>query len=153
MRFKDHTEWGFPQGICSDARLTHRAIEKLADLAKREGVALRERYLRVAKRAAMMVGRYIHAHQFKRARARSSSCAPGSVRLIRDGRHKIGSDRALEEHFAPLLALALRVRRREARWRGPKVYSLHAAEVECIGKGKPRAPYEFGGNRLPSSCR
>src|SRR5205085_955442 len=27
---------------------------------------------------------------------------------------------------------------------GPKVYSLHAHEVECIGKGKARAPYEFG---------
>src|SRR5205814_9782461 len=25
-----------------------------------------------------------------------------------------------------------------------KVYSLHAPEVECIGKGKARAPYEFG---------
>lgn len=28
--------------------------------------------------------------------------------------------------------------------RGPKVYSLHAPEVECIGKGKPHEPYEFG---------
>jgi IS5 family transposase len=25
-----------------------------------------------------------------------------------------------------------------------KVYSLHAPEVECIGKGKPHKPYEFG---------
>ena len=25
-----------------------------------------------------------------------------------------------------------------------KVYALHAPEVECIGKGKARAPYEFG---------
>jgi IS5 family transposase len=24
------------------------------------------------------------------------------------------------------------------------VYSLHAPEVECIGKGKPHKPYEFG---------
>jgi transposase, IS5 family len=52
----------------SDARLTHRAIEKLAKLARREGVALRQSYLRVAKRAAMMVGRYTDAHQFRRAR-------------------------------------------------------------------------------------
>jgi IS5 family transposase len=28
--------------------------------------------------------------------------------------------------------------------RGPKVYSLHAPEVECIGKGKSHRPYEFG---------
>src|ERR1700730_5618685 len=52
----------------TDARLAHRAIEKLVDLAKREGVELRQSYLRLAKRAAIMVGRYTHAHQFKRAR-------------------------------------------------------------------------------------
>src|SRR6516165_11786705 len=52
----------------TDARLTHRAIEKLVELAKREGVELRQSYLRLAKRAAIMVGRYTHAHQFKRAR-------------------------------------------------------------------------------------
>ena len=28
--------------------------------------------------------------------------------------------------------------------RGKKVYSLHAPEVECIGKGKAHRPYEFG---------
>lgn len=26
----------------------------------------------------------------------------------------------------------------------PKIYSLHALEVECIGKGKAHKPYEFG---------
>src|SRR4029453_12539842 len=52
----------------SDARLTHRAIEKLVELAKREDVELRQSYLRLAKRAAIMVGRYTHAHQFNHAR-------------------------------------------------------------------------------------
>jgi hypothetical protein len=46
--------------------------------------------------------------------------------------------------FADLLALAVRVRLQDHRQRGPKVYALHAPEVECIGKGKARAPYEFG---------
>jgi len=30
------------------------------------------------------------------------------------------------------------------RQRGWKLYSFHAPEVECIGKGKAHAPYEFG---------
>ncbi|MDB5362941.1 MAG: transposase family protein [Rhodospirillales bacterium] len=51
----------------TDARLTHRAIEKLVAFAKRHGIVLRQSYLRLAKRAAIMVGRYTHAHQFKRA--------------------------------------------------------------------------------------
>ena len=50
----------------SDARLTHGAIEKLVERAKRENVELWQSYLRLAKRAAIMVGRYTHAHEFKR---------------------------------------------------------------------------------------
>src|SRR6266852_3016333 len=38
----------------------------------------------------------------------------------------------------------MRVRFQDHRQRGPKVYALPAPEVECIGKGKARAPYEFG---------
>ncbi len=52
----------------TDARLCHRAIEQLVNLARRNDVPLRQSYRRVAKRAAIMVGRYTHAHQFKRAR-------------------------------------------------------------------------------------
>src|SRR5947209_10136297 len=128
----------------TDARLTHRAIEKLVDLAKREGVKLRQSYLRVAKRAAIMVGRYTHAHQFKRARRELKFLRTRLGRIIRDIRRKIEGNTALEDRFGPLLDLAVRVRHQEQRQRGPKVYSLHAPEVECIGKGKARAPYEFG---------
>jgi hypothetical protein len=52
----------------TDARLMHRAITKLVRFAKRNRVPLRQSYLRLAKRAAIMVGRHTHAHQFKRAR-------------------------------------------------------------------------------------
>jgi IS5 family transposase len=128
----------------SDARLMHRAIEKLVGLAKRESVELRQSYLRVARRAAIMVGRYTHAHQFKRARRELKFLRTRLGRIIRDIRRKIEGDPALEDRFGPLLDLAHRVRHQEQRQRGPKVYSLHAPEVECIGKGKARAPYEFG---------
>src|SRR5258705_10564039 len=36
------------------------------------------------------------------------------------------------------------VREQKQHQRGRKVYSLHAPEVECIGKGKAHRPYEFG---------
>ena len=64
--------------------------------------------------------------------------------MIRDIRRKIAGDEALQQRFADWLALAVRVRLQDHRQRGPKVYALHAPEVECIGKGKARAPYEFG---------
>ena len=43
-----------------------------------------------------------------------------------------------------MLARARRVLEQQQRQRGPKLYSLHAPEVECIGKGKAHRPYEFG---------
>jgi len=128
----------------TDARLMHRAIEKLVVLAKRSGVPLRQSYARVAKRAAIMVGRYIHAHQFKRAGRSLKFLRTRLGRVIRDINRKIDGDAALEARFAYLLDLAIKVRHQDHRQRGPKIYALHAPEVECIGKGKTRTPYEFG---------
>jgi len=128
----------------TDARLMHRALEKLVALARRHGVVLRQSYLRVAKRAAIMVGRYSHAHQFRRARRALKFLRTRLGRVIRDINRKIDGRPELEARFGRLLDLALKVRHQDHRQRGPKVYSLHAPEVECIGKGKARAPYEFG---------
>jgi len=105
----------------TDARLIHRAIEKLVDLAKREGVELRQSYLRVAKRAAIMVGRYTHAHQFKRAGRQLKFPHTRLGRVIRDLRRKTEGNTALEDRFGPLLDLASPVRHQEPRQRGPKI--------------------------------
>jgi len=128
----------------TDARLCHRALEKLVERAKRYGVPLRQSYRRVAKRAVIMIGRYSHAHQFKRAGRQLKFLRTRLGRVIRDIRRKIAGNETLQARFADLLALAVRVRFQDHRQRGPKVYALHAPEVECIGKGKAQAPYEFG---------
>ena len=65
-------------------------------------------------------------------------------RLIRDICWKTVPDAALTEIFAISLSRADQVRRRRQRQRGWKLCSLHAPEVECIGKGKARGPFEFG---------
>jgi pimeloyl-ACP methyl ester carboxylesterase len=71
---------------------------------KREGVEMRQSYLRLAKRAAIMVGRYTHAHQFKRARRELKFLRTRLGRIIRDIRRKIEGNTALEDCFGPLLA-------------------------------------------------
>lgn len=65
-------------------------------------------------------------------------------RIIRDIRRKIEGRPELEEAFQYPLARAGQIRSRQQRQRGWKLYSFHAPEVECIGKGKASAPYEFG---------
>jgi IS5 family transposase len=91
-----------------------------------------------------MAGRYAHAKQFKRAGRELRFLRTRLGRLIRDIRRKTADDEGLREAFAIPLSRAGQVRRQRQRQRGWKLYSLHAPEVECIGKGKARAPYEFG---------
>ena len=68
----------------------------------------------------------------------------GLGRVIRDVGRKTAGRPDLREAFARPLALARQIREQQRRQRGRKVYSLHAPEVECIGKGKAHRPYEFG---------
>jgi IS5 family transposase len=128
----------------TDAKLANRAREKLVRLAKQLGVRLRQSYARVGKLALIQHQRYAHARQFKRAKRALRKLKTYLGRTIRDIGRKIEGNSWLEIKFARLISLARRVREQERGQRGPKVYSLHAPEVECIGKGKPHKPYEFG---------
>ena len=128
----------------TDARLLESAIQQLGKLAKAHDVPLRQSYARVAKRAAMMAGRYAHAKQFKRMNRRIKFLRTRLGRLIRDIGRKIDGDNDLQEAFAVALSRASQIRGQKHRQRGWKLYSWHAPESECIGKGKARTPYEFG---------
>lgn len=129
----------------TDARLLNRAREILVRLAQRHGVALRQSYTRVGKFALIKHQRYAHAKQFKRANRALKTLRTYLGRVIRDITRKIEDNPRLKEVvFKHILARARRVRDQRQHQRGPKVYSLHAPEVECIGKGKAHRPYEFG---------
>jgi transposase, IS5 family len=128
----------------TDAKLLHAAIKGLNRLAAKHGVRLRQSYLRVAKRAAMMAGRYAHAKQFNRHRKQLRLLRTRLGRLIRDIGRKIAGHQDMEAAFALPLVRASQIRGQQPRQRGWKLYSFHAPETECIGKGKASAPYEFG---------
>ncbi|MFZ2142445.1 MAG: IS5 family transposase [Xanthobacteraceae bacterium] len=128
----------------TDAKLLHAAINGIVRLAKKHGVQLRQSYQRIAKRAAMMAGRYAHAKQFKRHHRQLRLLRTRLGRIIRDVRRKIAGRADIEAAFEWPLARANQIRSQQQRQRGWKLYSFHAPEVECIGKGKANAPYEFG---------
>src|ERR1700719_1497945 len=92
----------------------------------------------------MMAGRYAHAKQFNRHRRELRILRTRLGRLIRDIGRKIAGHRDIEAAFALPLARASQIRSQQQRQRGWKLYSFHAPETECIGKGKASAPYEFG---------
>jgi len=128
----------------TDAKLLHAAIKGLNRLVHKHGVRLRQSYRRIAKTAAMMAGRYAHAKQFKRHNRQLRLLRSRLGRIIRDIRRKIEGRPELEAVFEAPLARAAQIRSQQQRQRGYKLYSFHAPEVECIGKGKASAPYEFG---------
>ena len=91
-----------------------------------------------------MAGRYAHAKQFNRHHREVRFLRTRLGRLIRDIRRRIAGRQTIEAAFESPLSRASQIRSQRPRQRGWKLYSFHAPEVECIGKGKARAPYEFG---------
>jgi IS5 family transposase len=130
----------------TDARLLNRAREILVRAAKRCGIKLRQSYARVGKFALIKHQRYAHAKQFKRANRALKKLRTYLGRVIRDINRKRGAsaDLVSEIVLERMLSRAGRVLAQKRGQRGRKVYSMHAPEVECIGKGKAHRPYEFG---------
>jgi IS5 family transposase len=125
------------------SRLYLKALQILVRQAKRHGIVLRRSHTRVAKRAALMAGRYAHAKQFKRMRRELKKLKTFLGRVYRDICRKIGGNDQLEARFARLLGLVERLLAQKTKDKN-KLYALHAPEVACIAKGKARTPYEFG---------
>jgi IS5 family transposase len=124
----------------TDSKLYHTAIVKLGRAAKQRGVKLRQTYVRVAKRAAVKVGRYAHAKQFRRMRRELKKLRTLLARVIRDLCRKVPRP---DESLETLLSLCERLHAQQKSDR-KKLYSLHEPDVMCISKGKAHKRYEFG---------
>jgi IS5 family transposase len=127
----------------TDAKLYLKALGALVRQARRHGLELRQAHTRLAKRAAVQVGRYAHARQMRRMRRELKRLKTYLGRVYRDVARKVAGDKVLSRRFAPLLGLTERLLVQE-RTSKNKLYSLHAPEVVCIAKGKAHRPYEFG---------
>lgn len=129
----------------TDANLLYTALVKLGACARGGGITLRQSYIRVTKRALIMAQRYAHAKQYKRHKRMVKFLKTRLGRVIRDIKRKTADDAVLRERFAEPLRKARIIKDQALNRRAEnKVYSWHAPETECIGKGKPHKPYEFG---------
>ena len=124
----------------TDARLYHKARVLLVRAAKERGIPLRQSYLRLGKRALIMSGRYAHARQMRRAKREQKKLKTFLGRVYRNVRRNCPQP---DGHLAELLHNVGRILTQQRNDKN-KLYSLHAPEVECIGKGKAHKKYEFG---------
>src|SRR5437868_9506623 len=110
-----------PNGRCRMHGAMSPGPPKGTRLAKQHSVRLRQSYLRIGKRAAMMAGRYAHAKQFNRHRRQLRVLRTRLGRLIRDIRRKIAGYADLEAAFVWPLARADQIRSEQQRQRGWKL--------------------------------
>ncbi len=130
-----------------DSRLLEIARHKVVSAAKRVGIQLKQTYAKEGKELRRKAGGYAHAKQFRRLKRvlRRQRTILGIV--IREVQRKLpqsSTDNVLAlTSLNTWLERAERVRTQQRSDKN-KLYALHAPEVECIGKGKARKPYEFG---------
>jgi IS5 family transposase len=134
-----------------DSRLLEIARHKLVNQAKRLGIALKQTYAKEGKTLRRRAGGYAHAKQFRRLKQVVKRQRTIVGVLMREVQRKIAAQ-AFDAQGVNALGLTalntllerierLRTQKRQDK---NKLYALHAPEVECIGKGKARKPYEFG---------
>lgn len=131
----------------TDARLLHKARVALVRRARKGGIELRQSYERVGQAAFVRSQRYAHARQINRAKAQNRKLRTYLGRVIRDIKRKTQSADIRTERLDKLLEIASRIHsqpRKRSEGDPPKLYSVHAPEVECIAKGKAHRKYEFG---------
>lgn len=124
----------------TDARLYDRARERLVKEAEKSAIPLRQNYNRVGKRALRRQSGYAKAQQYDRARRETRKLKTILGRVARDIKRKAKEPNPKMEELLALSERLLLQKREDHN----KLYSIHEPQVECLAKGKPHKPYEFG---------
>ena len=142
-----------------DSRLLEVARRQLVEAAKALGLTFKQTYAKECAALRRKAGGYAHAKQFRRLRRIVKRQRTILGVLLRESQRKLevlmaqmggeqiaAADAAWDKALARLhtvMQRAWRVHDQRPKDKN-KLYALHAPEVECIGKGKARKPYEFG---------
>ena len=130
-----------------DSRLLEIARYKVIQAAKAAGIALKQTFAKEGKELRRKAGGYAHAKQFKRLRRTVKRQRTILGIVLREIDRKLPTatteSPTIRNRLTTLMERAERIRTQQPKDKN-KLYALHAPEVECIGKGKARKPYEFG---------
>ena len=137
-----------------DVYLMEKAREEIVDLCKRLGIRVNDTYAKAFKYSMIKLWRYKQASKAKKRAKIMKSLKTRLGRLVRMAIRAIeqskielsGTDREVLLRSQGIHAQSfLNQKEKEIYKQSHKmIYSFHAPEVECIGKGKLNKPYEFG---------
>ena len=137
-----------------DVYLMETAREKVVELCKRLGIPLNETYAKTFKYKRIKLWKYKEDSKARQRRKIMISLKVRLGRLIRVCQRGIEKSKLeLSEEDGTILSRAKNIHAQSILKKKDKdiykqenkiIYSFHAPEVECIGKGKLNKPYEFG---------
>ncbi|OYV45514.1 MAG: IS5/IS1182 family transposase, partial [Burkholderiales bacterium 21-58-4] len=131
----------------TDSRLLEIARVKLVKATKSAGIELKQTFAKEGKELRRKCAGYAHAKQFRRLHRAIKRQRTILGKLIREVQRKLTLVQAPSAQARQgLLCILERAQQLFAQQREDKnkLYAMHAPEVECIGKGKARQPFEFG---------
>lgn len=133
------------KNIChpTDAKLYHKARERIVKWCEKENVPLRQKYTFVSKKVLHSVSRYAHARQMKRAKRKTKELKCYLGRVYRDALRKAKAIFGVSVRNLPIFNLVDAILFQD-RTQSNKIYSFHEPHVCCIAKGKAHKKYEFG---------
>jgi len=125
----------------TDSKLHKRIIEKVNKIAKKEGIQLRQSYVRIVKQLMIDQRFRNHPKRKKKARAAARKLKTIAGRLTRDLERRLTLEQV--SRYDSDIKLFFKVLLQEKNSKN-KVYSLHEPFVNCIAKGKEAKKFEFG---------
>jgi IS5 family transposase len=130
----------------ADSRLLDIARRKVVQAAKRAGIELKQTFEKEGLELRKSAGGYARAKKFKRLGRTITRQKTILGVLLREVHRKLPLAKNQGKELETLQIWLERATRiySQKRMDKNKLYALHTQEVECIGKGKERKPFEFG---------
>lgn len=125
----------------TDVKLQKKTIEKCRQIAKKEGIQLRQIYKRELKQ--LMIEQRFHKHPKRRKKALAAARRIKVItgRIYRDLYRKL--DEKQKREYEELFSIFNQLLKQTKKDKN-KIYSIHQPHVKCIAKGKEAKQYEFG---------
>ncbi len=125
----------------TDSKHHRKIIDKCNQIAKQEGIELRQTYTRTVKNLLIKLRFSRHPKKQKQAKSAMRHLKIIAGRQIRDLKRNLSEEAFLRYQQRIEIYEKVLLQTRTSK---NKIYSLHEPEVSCIAKGKSHKEYEFG---------
>jgi len=123
----------------TDAKLHKKIIEKCKEIARKEGIELRQSYSRTIKKLSQEQRFRHHPKNKHKAVKADRKMKTIAGRLVRELERKLPATNQYQKKLRLFFQVLMQQRNSKK-----KIYSLHEPHVVCICKGKEHKKYEFG---------